>query len=63
MDFFGTQDTNLYDTNMLPKMVFDNTAFVKFFISMAFKFQQNIDETAIIHWEVRNSLSIPTYGF
>jgi hypothetical protein len=29
MDFFGAQDPS-YDSNMLPKVVFDKTAFVKF---------------------------------
>jgi hypothetical protein len=43
MDFFGTQDTPSYDTNMLSKVFFDKTAFVKFKISNNFK--QNIDET------------------
>ncbi len=56
-----------YDTNMLPKMVFDNTAFVKFLISMTFKFQQNIDETDSkqpkIHRKNHTSLSIRAYGF
>ncbi len=38
MDFFST-----HETNMLLKVVFDKTAFVKFEISNNFK--QNIDET------------------
>jgi hypothetical protein len=35
--------TPSYDTNMLPKVVFDKTAFVKYKISN--NFDQNIDET------------------
>jgi hypothetical protein len=30
MDFFGTHKTPSYITNMLPKVFFDNTVFVKF---------------------------------
>jgi hypothetical protein len=41
MDFFGTQDTILWYTNMLPK-VFDRTVFVEFYISN--NFEQNIDD-------------------
>jgi hypothetical protein len=33
MDFFASQDTIPYDSNMLPKVVFDKAAFVKFEIS------------------------------
>jgi hypothetical protein len=42
ISFFGAQDTIFY-TNMLPKVFFDKTVFVKFKIS--YNFEQNIDET------------------
>ncbi len=49
-----------YATNMLPKVVFDKTAFVKFKISNNFK--QNIDETDSkqkkIHRNIHTSLWI-----
>jgi hypothetical protein len=50
--------TPSYDTNMLPKIVFDKTAFVKFKISNNFK--QNIYETDSkqpnIHRKIHTSL-------
>jgi hypothetical protein len=52
--------TPSYDTNMLPKVVFDKTAFVKFKISNTFK--QNIDETDLkqpkTHRKIHTSLWI-----
>ncbi len=59
MDFFGTQNPS-YDSNMLPNVVFDETAFVKFIISNDFK--QTIDETDLkhpkIYKKIHTSLSI-----
>ncbi len=44
---------------MLPKVVFDKTAFVKFQTSMVINnFRQNIDEMI-----QNNQKSIPAYGF
>ncbi len=43
MDLFGTGDTNTILWYMLPKVVFDKTAFVKLKIGNNFK--HNIDET------------------
>jgi hypothetical protein len=37
--------TPSYDTNMLPKVVFDKTVFVKFQISYNYNSNQIIDET------------------
>jgi hypothetical protein len=52
--------TPFYDTKMLPKVVFDKTAFVKFKISNTFK--QHIDGTHSkqpkIHGEIHTSLWI-----
>jgi hypothetical protein len=49
--------TPSYDSNMLPKVVFDKTAFVKFKICN--NFNQNIDETDLkqpkIHRKIHTS--------
>jgi hypothetical protein len=52
--------TPSYDTNMLPKLVFKITAFVKFKISNNFK--QNIDETDSKQAKIHKKI-LPAYGF
>jgi hypothetical protein len=46
---------------MLPKVVFDRTAFIKLKISNTLK--QNIDETDSRQLKKIQGKSIPTYGF
>ncbi len=55
-----TYKTPSYDTNMLPKEVFDKTVFFKFKICNNFK--QNIDETHSKQPKVMGKF-IPAYGF
>jgi hypothetical protein len=59
MDFF-VHKTPSDDTNVLPKVVFDKTAFVKFKISN--NFNQNIDKTDSnpIHRKIYTSLWVFT---
>jgi hypothetical protein len=52
--------TPSYDTNMLPKEVFDKTVFVKFKISN--NFNQNIDEAQSKKPKITGKF-IPAYGF
>jgi hypothetical protein len=53
MDFHGDR-TPSYDINMLPKVVVDKTAFVKFKISN--KFERNIDETDLKQPKIRRKI-------
>ncbi len=45
MDFFGAQDTIFYNTNMLPKIFFDKTAYRYVTFKISNNFEQNIEET------------------
>ncbi len=59
MDFFGAQDTILWN-KMLLKVAYDETAFVK--IKISDNFIQNIDKTHSKQRKIHGK-PIPAYGF